>query len=141
MRQTAPPQVFISYSHDSEAHKDRVRRLAEQLRKDGVAAMIDQYEQAPPQGWPTWCQTQIEAARFVLMVCTATYSRRLRGDEPLSEGHGVLWEARLISQLFYDAGSATRRFVPLLLEGGSRGDIPTPYKAQSFFKVDTAEGL
>jgi hypothetical protein len=32
------PTVFISYSHESEAHKKRVLALTDRLRKDGVDA-------------------------------------------------------------------------------------------------------
>ena len=31
-----PPRVFLSYSHDSEAHRASVRELAERLRPSGV---------------------------------------------------------------------------------------------------------
>jgi hypothetical protein len=33
------PKVFISYSHDSREHEDRVLSLAHRLRKDGVGAV------------------------------------------------------------------------------------------------------
>ena len=33
-------RVFISYSHDSEDHKDRVHALADRLRADGVADLV-----------------------------------------------------------------------------------------------------
>jgi hypothetical protein len=45
----AAPKVFISYSHDSEAHEDRVLDLANRLRKDGIDAQIDQYETSPAE--------------------------------------------------------------------------------------------
>ena len=48
-----PPKVFISYSHDDEQHEQRVLQLASRLRNDGVDAEIDQYEDAPKEGWPT----------------------------------------------------------------------------------------
>ena len=38
------PKVFISYSHDSQEHKDRVLSLADRLRSDGIDCNIDQYE-------------------------------------------------------------------------------------------------
>ena len=31
------PRVFISYSHDSDEHRERVLALANRLRSDGVA--------------------------------------------------------------------------------------------------------
>lgn len=39
-------KVFISYSHDSPEHKDRVLALSDRLRADGVDCYIDQYEQS-----------------------------------------------------------------------------------------------
>ena len=34
--------VFISYSHDSEAHRKRVLGLSERLRGDGIETILDQ---------------------------------------------------------------------------------------------------
>ncbi len=52
--------VFISYSHDSDEHKDRVLALSDRLRADGIDCSIDQYETSPPEGWARWCDRQIE---------------------------------------------------------------------------------
>ena len=38
------PRVFISYSHDSQAHKDWVRHLAEKLQRNGVDTILDQWD-------------------------------------------------------------------------------------------------
>ena len=84
------PKVFISYSHDDERHEQRVLALANRLREDGIDAEIDQYEPAPPEGWPMWCERQIKKAGFVLLVCTETYLRRVDGEEEPGKGHGVL---------------------------------------------------
>jgi hypothetical protein len=45
---SAPPKVFISYSHDTAEHQERVLDLADRLRADGIDAEIDQYNAAPP---------------------------------------------------------------------------------------------
>jgi len=67
---TEAPKVFISYTHDSPEHIDRVLSLANRLRVEGVDCQLDQYEQSPPEGWPRWMERQIEWADFVLVVCT-----------------------------------------------------------------------
>jgi hypothetical protein len=85
----APPKVFISYSHDTVEHQERVLGLADRLRADGINAEIDQYNTAPPEGWPLWCERQIAAADVVLMVCTETYHRRVSGDEEQGKSLGV----------------------------------------------------
>lgn len=86
----APVRVFISYSHDTAVHQKRVLDLADRLRADGIDAEIDQYNMAPPEGWALWCERQIEAADAVLMVCTETYHRRVRGEEAPGQGRGVV---------------------------------------------------
>jgi hypothetical protein len=35
-----PPHVFLSYSHDSQEHKDRVLALCDRLRADGIDAWL-----------------------------------------------------------------------------------------------------
>lgn len=53
-------RVFISYSHDSADHAEKVLQLADKLREDGIDAWIDQYEPVPAQGWPRWMEAQVE---------------------------------------------------------------------------------
>jgi hypothetical protein len=45
------PRIFISYSHDSPEHGDRVLALADRLRAEGIDCHLDQYETSPPEGW------------------------------------------------------------------------------------------
>lgn len=78
-----PPTLFISYSHDSREHEDRVLALADRLRQDGVDALVDQYNTAPPEGWPLWTDREIQKADFVALVCTENYLRRVEGRENL----------------------------------------------------------
>jgi formylglycine-generating enzyme required for sulfatase activity len=135
-----PPKVFISYSHDSEAHKDRVLDLANRLRKDGIDAEIDQYETFPAERWPQWCEDRIEKADFVLLVCTEVYHRRVSGKEEVGKGLGVCWEAPIIKQSLYDTGSVSKRFIPVLFTGGSVQHIPIVVRGFSHFFVDTSDG-
>lgn len=140
MPEAGPPRVFISYSHDNPEHQDRVLALADRLRADGIDAEIDQYEQSPPAGWPEWCATEIRKADFVLMVCTETYLRRVNREAEPGQGHGVLWEANLIRQHLYDAGTITNKFVPILLADASTDFIPTPVRGRSHYRPETSDG-
>jgi hypothetical protein len=117
-----------------------VLSFADRLRADGIDAEIDQYNAAPPEGWPLWCEQQIEAADFVLMICTETYYRRVSGDEERGKGLGVVWEARIIRQLLYDAGAVRSKFVPALFSDASPEQIPTPIKGWTRYVVDTSDG-
>jgi len=80
------PTVFISYSHDSPEHEANVLALANRLRADGIDAALDQYEELSRRGLGIVGQRQIQAAGFVLVVCTATYRRRFDGEEEPGKG-------------------------------------------------------
>ncbi|HEV7676316.1 MAG TPA: tetratricopeptide repeat protein [Candidatus Angelobacter sp.] len=136
----APPKIFISYSHDSDEHKDRVLELSNRFRQDGVDATIDQYEVSPPEGWPKWMERQIRESDFVLIVCTEVYLKRTEGREEPGKGHGVIWESVLTYQQIYDAGSRNERFVPVLLEGGELSHIPAPLKSATSYECATEDG-
>jgi hypothetical protein len=133
-------RVFISYSQDNEAHRARVLALTGRLRTGGIDAVVDTYEQSPRQGWPAWCDAEIDKADFVLMVCTETYLRRVRGEEEPGKGHGVLWEARLIRQDVYDAGSASNKYVPVLFADGSPTHVPRAVRGASIYNIEVPEG-
>ena len=61
----------------------------------------------------------------MLVVASPAYRQRAEGDAGPGEGRGVQWEARLIRDLFYaDQEAGMRRFVPVVLPGGSAEDIP-----------------
>ena len=85
----SPMRVFISYSHDSPEHCDRVLALAQRLRHDGIDAWVDQFEESPGQGWPLWCVRQILDARYVLLICTELYRKRFLSLEEFGKGRGV----------------------------------------------------
>lgn len=136
----APPKVFISYSHDTVQHQERVLGIADRLRTDGVDAEIDQYNDAPPEGWPRWCERQIEVADSVLMVCTETYRRRVNGDEQQGKGLGVLWEAQIIRHCLYDTGGVSDKFIPVLFSDASPEQIPMLIKGRTRYIIDMEDG-
>jgi len=54
-----------------------------------VDCQIDQYETAPPQGWPRWMEEMIWEADFVLVVCTKSYADRVTVKPPVGVGRGA----------------------------------------------------
>ena len=135
---TPSPKVFISYSHDSDAHAERVLALADRLRGEGIDCILDRYREdnPPPEGWTVWMDRWLRDADFVLVVCTATYYRRVMGEEKRGIGLGARFEGRLILQHIYDAGSENARFIPVLFEYADNSDIPTPLRSTSHYRVD-----
>jgi hypothetical protein len=118
------PKVFLSYSHDSDTHAQRVLALANKLREEGIDAELDQYVAHPNEGWPQWARRQLEESSFVLLICTPTYRRRFERKETAGMGKRVIWEALLAEQLLYEAGGINEKLVPVFFEDGTDEDIP-----------------
>ena len=135
-----PALVFISYSHDSTAHEQRVLAFSDRLRADGVNASLDQYESDPPTGWPIWMEDQIRDADFVLLVCSEAYRRRVERREEPGKGQGVVWESLIIYNELYSDTGVNRKFIAVLLEGASPNDIPLPLRGFTYYRADTEAG-
>ncbi len=137
----AHPKIFISYSHDSDIHRERVLGLAERLRSDGFEAMVDRYvEGSPPQGWPRWMLNQIDWADRLLLVCTETYYRRFRGLEDSGVGRGVDWEGGVITNELYDQKSVSTRFVPVVFDLADIQFVPEPLRAFTIYTLTSEAG-
>ncbi len=132
------PVVFISYSHDSDEHRERVLGLSERLREDGFDTRLDCYVNgSPAEGWPRWMLDRLDEATFVLVVCTETYYRRFRGHEQPDRGKGVDWEGALITQEIYDDRSRTLKFVPLLFDAAHASFIPEPLRSLTHYTLNS----
>jgi tetratricopeptide (TPR) repeat protein len=133
----SPIKVFISYSHDSDEHSARVLELSEKLRKEGIDCDIDQYLKVPPEeGWPTWMETKIDEADFVLMAFTETYLRRYRKKEVPEAGHGAAWEAALIANTIYFNQTKNKKFFPVLFTENNKKYIPTILRSTNHYLLD-----
>lgn len=132
------PKVFISYSHDEKPveHMDKVLSLANRLCTDGIDVVLDQYEESPPEGWQMWMDREIQAADFVLMICTETYYKRVMGEEVPGVGRGVKWEGRLVYQHFYNCDGLNRKFIPVMFSYCNSKHIPAPFQPDTYYMID-----
>lgn len=126
------PKVLISYAHGDDRRMAAVLALANQLRADGVDAVIDRYVPRPERGWDNWMLDQLQSARFVLLVCDATYKLRFEGNAPPGEGLGVTWEGGIITSDLYKNQLRNKKYIPVLLQIEDRPHIPTILENQSF---------
>ena len=120
-----PVRVFISYSHDSPSHKNRVLSLAVALRNHGIDVELDQFHEAEIVDWPRWCNDQIsrKCSDLVVCVCTVEYCRRIEGNVPPEKGRGVYWEGSLLDDDIYDE-KGNRRIIPVLFDKEPEPSIP-----------------
>lgn len=123
---TKPATVFVSYAHESEPFRERVRALCYWLRDQGIALVcdIDHGTRPPSMGWPAWMQHGIEDAAVVLVVASPKYKARFEKRAATNSGKGVAWEGAIITQDLYDAAMRNDKFYPILPDGGARDDIP-----------------
>jgi hypothetical protein len=128
------PRVFVSYSQDSDDHKQRVLELTQALRADGVDAIVDQFVDNPSQGWPRWMLDEIAAAQFVLLVVSEGYKKKAEDQVPRGAGRGVKWESHLTIQEIYDADARNEKFIPVLLEGVTDEAIPQALRAWTYYR-------
>jgi len=102
------PRVFLSYSHDSEAHKGWVRQLAERLVASGVEVTLDQWDLKPGMDVVLFGETAIREAHRVLMVCSPTYVRKAEQRRSGTGQECLIVSAHMARQ------ADTRKFIPLL---------------------------
>lgn len=112
------PRVFVSYSHDSEAHKQWVLRLATDLRTAGVDATLDQWDLSAGQDVVAFMTEGISKADRVLLVCTSTYVQKA------DAGAGGVGYERLIVTAELVQTTDTKKFLPLLRDNASAAKIP-----------------
>lgn len=144
--QRKAPRVFISYSHDSEEHRDRAFRLCEELRLSLIDATIDQYEEEdPPQDWPTWMFQQLDGADYVLMICTEPYKLRAQDQEEPGKGLGARFETSIITNAIYRTArlAASSPYIPIIFDKADRAHIPYFVAGSTNYLLDTDtwEGL
>ena len=134
------PKVFISYSHDSDEHKDRVLALSDRLRADGIDCIIDQYETSPSEGWARWCDRRIEEADFVLVIFTEIYERRFKGIDSTRKGKGAKWEGAIITQELYEAQSRNEKFIPVIFTSEDETHISMILRSTTYYNPNTKKG-
>jgi hypothetical protein len=132
--------IFISYSHDSSQHSERIRALAGQLKIDGLEVIIDQFANDPDEGWPAWCENQLRSADRVLVAVTATYARRYHNEEPAGTGHGATFEAQMIRQQLYDARGRNSKYRVILFADDDQDFVPDPLKGNNLYHPNDPDG-
>ena len=112
-------EVFISYSHDSPAHKQWVLELGVKLRHNGVDAVLDQWDLHPGDDRTQFMEAAIKNVDRVLVICTDSYVKKANDGEG-----GVGYERLIITeQLVRDLG--TNKFIPIIRQASGEEKVPT----------------
>ena len=117
MEQKISPQVFISYSWDSDSHKEKVKDFALQLRANGINVIYDGDLQLGKR-LPHFMEDSISTSDFVLFICTHKYKERADRRKA-----GVGYENQIItSELFKTCNE--EKFIPVLFSGTWEFSLP-----------------
>lgn len=112
------PTVFISYSHDSDAHKEWVEKLATDLRRNGIDATLDQWEIGLGDDLVAFMERGVTTADRVLAVCTPKYVQKANAGEG-----GVGYEKMIVTaELVKNLG--TKKFIPLVRDSDGEKQVP-----------------
>jgi len=134
------PQVFISYAHDDDDHKQLVREFANFLHTGaGIYTHFDQwYNSTPRPAWKRWATCVIPSVDFNLVI--ASPRMRLVGDYkvPESENLGLRYELEFLGELLQeDESKWEAKVLPVILPGGDPHDIPRQFHrlTKAYFEV------
>ena len=111
------PVVFISYSWDSKEHQDWVLKLSEDLAKNGIYVLLDQYVEDGSM-LPAYMDLGLDRANKVLIIGTEKY--RMKCYESSS---GVAFEDCIIrNNISQNIG--TKKFIACLRQGNFKKSFP-----------------
>lgn len=140
MAQQENPIVFISYSQDSLSFADQVLSFANKLRREGIDAILDQYEEAPSEGWPRWMENSINRADYVIVIGSKGYYDKIYGNVELGKGRGVKWEGNLIYQKLYMSDTMNNKYIPVVFDESDLEYIPIPLQGSTYYNISNENG-
>lgn len=125
------PKVFLSYSHDSAAHKQWVAALAVKLRQNGVDAFLDQWDLFPGEDIPAFMEKQLSQCDYALLICTKRYVEKANAGVG-----GVGYEKMIVSSEMVQKMDVAK-FIPIIRQAGTH-EVPIFIKTKLFldFSVD-----
>lgn len=121
--------VFLSYTHDTPANRERVGKLAARLSADLSPLRITVITDhgcppgGPDDGWDVWSEKQAERSNILLPVFNATYRKCWDGEQPPGVRAGATAEARIIRRRIYDAGGPVSFARVVIFEAADRDFI------------------
>ena len=119
------PKVFVSYSHDSQAHKKWVMELAVRLRSSGVDAILDQWELKPGDDLPSFMERNLVSADRVLMICTDRYVEKANSGKG-----GVGYEKMIVTSELLESIDSNK-VIPIIRQHGARS-VPAFLRSKLF---------
>jgi len=113
-----PPRCFISYSHDSEAHKEWVLNLATRLMSNGVDVILDQWDLYLGSDLPSFMEGGLSDADRVIAVCSENYVIKA------NQGIGGVGYEKMILTADLMKNITSNKVIPLIRSNESENTTP-----------------
>lgn len=113
------PKVFMSYSHDSEEHKEWVLQLATRLRSNGVDVILDRWNLKLGSDLARFMEQGLSKSQRVICVCSEKYVEKANGGKG-----GTGYEKQIISAE-YLKDQNTNWVIPLIINNSTDKKTPT----------------
>lgn len=91
------PKLFISYSHDTDEHKEWVKKLATDLRTHGVDVVLDQWDLRLGKDLRFFMEQGLNDSSLVLCICSEKYVKKFDAGEG-----GAGYESTILTQPLLD---------------------------------------
>src|ERR1044072_5105614 len=133
------PWVFLSYRHESDAHRAKVRQLAERLAALQIPVQLDmlllqEHQGGPDEGWTRWSEERAEHSACVLIICSKGWFESYRGQGVAGQGRGSASEARIFAQEIHSAKGINKRFRLVIVDDFDQGEIPLALRPWQVFR-------
>lgn len=126
-------RVFISDSHDSTEHQQRVRALADRLRENGDESCTSK---TPMRAG---CATRKNRPIESHLSLPKPTSDDFEGDEQEGRGLGAAFEGVIVTQALYESGGQNAKFRPVVFHEEDERFIPSELRRFNRYRIDTPE--
>ena len=124
-------KAFISYAWASEEHKSWVLKLATDLRRHGVDAILDQWDARLGNDLAFFMEQGLTSSHFVLCVCSEKYNEKANGGIG-----GAGYEKRIIASDMING--ANKQFViPIVKDNPQEVKVPTFLSGIKYLDFDS----
>ena len=123
-------RVFISYSHDSQDHKDWVRGLGEYLTHNGIEVLLDQWDVAFGDDLAAFMEKGIRKTDRVIMVCTDAYIGKANNGTG-----GVGYEKTIATAEILRDAENRRKFIPVVRDVAGKEKMPIFFGAALYLDL------
>ncbi|MBR4669482.1 MAG: TIR domain-containing protein [Butyrivibrio sp.] len=135
MKKIDNPKVFISYAWGSKEYQNKVLSFASSLSEDGIDVVIDKWSMVAGNDMGTFMEKSVKDPNITNVILLLDENYTKKADK---RSGGVGTETQIISPKVYESVEQDR-FVPVVFERNSKGEVCKPIYLQGRFHYDLSD--